>query len=345
MQPERYYEYLSRNFKIPAMPYHDLISVIVCTYNQQNTIGRTLDSILMQKCRLPLEVVIGDDSSTDGTRAICSKYQELHPDIVRLMPPAPNKGFVRNYFDCLRACRGKYIADCSGDDFWIDETKLEASAYILDTNPHVGIVHTDWQKYNEQTKKLISPGKPTINDQTLLIDILSPGQRPAIHLCTALYRNEWIRRAMQEHPQFFDPETYHCEDVQTCFFLARMGDVAYIDRPTLAYSWGGESLSNPQNEEKQFHFWANVTHLSFDLSQFFHITSPRFDCFLQARIHKLLMHAFRSGKPALRAEALNMQKEMHIADNQHIRFAKLLTMPGIWPVMRRIRDLIRVHPH
>jgi glycosyltransferase involved in cell wall biosynthesis len=43
----------------------DLISVIVCTYNQQDTIGRTLDSILSQECHLPFEIIIGEDCSLD----------------------------------------------------------------------------------------------------------------------------------------------------------------------------------------------------------------------------------------------------------------------------------------
>ena len=48
-----------------------LISVIVCTYNQQDTISRTLDSILAQRCHLPIEIVIGEDGSIDGTLAVC----------------------------------------------------------------------------------------------------------------------------------------------------------------------------------------------------------------------------------------------------------------------------------
>ena len=48
----------------------EMISVVVVTYNQEKTIGRTLDAILCQKCHLPIEIVIGEDCSTDGTRAI-----------------------------------------------------------------------------------------------------------------------------------------------------------------------------------------------------------------------------------------------------------------------------------
>lgn len=325
----------------------DLISVIVCTYNQQDTIGRTLDSILAQKCHLSVEIVIGEDGSTDGTLAVCKQYEKQYPDKIRILANKSNKGFVRNYFDCLRACQGKYVADCSGDDFWTDDTKLEAESLILDKESSVGIVHTDWQKYNPQTGQMTSPGKPLsaqtskANGESLLADILMPRERPAIHLCTSLYRNDWIRQAMQDYPQFFDPDSYRCEDVQIAFFLARMGDVAYIDKPTLAYSCGDSTISNPDSEEKQFQFWANVTRLSYDLAKTFHITDERLDTFFQARIHKLLMHAFRSGKKTLRTESLRMQGEMGIRNNRQICLAKILMFPGIWQIMRSIRNVVK----
>ena len=317
----------------------DLISVIVCTYNQEDTIGRALDSILMQKCHLPIEIVIGEDGSTDSTLSICQQYQNLHPDAIRILSKPINEGFVKNYFDCLRACRGKFIADCAGDDFWIDDQKLEQQSFILEQEESVGIVHTDWLRYDEKTGKQTSPGEQS--KEVTLATILMPQKRPAIHLCTALYRNDWIRQAMQDYPQFFDPETYQCEDVQIAFFLARMGKVAYLDKPTLAYSCGGSTVSNPDSEEKQFLFWANTTRLSSDLARTFNINDIRLDEFFQARIHKLLMHAFRSGKSSLRTEALKMQREMNIADNRQIYFSKVLLLPIVWPVMRFFRNVLK----
>ena len=50
----------------------NMISVIVCTFNQEDTISRTLDSVLCQKCHVPFEIIIGEDCSTDGTLAICN---------------------------------------------------------------------------------------------------------------------------------------------------------------------------------------------------------------------------------------------------------------------------------
>ena len=323
-----------------------IISVIVCTYNQEDTIGRTLDSILAQKCHLPIEIVIGEDGSTDGTLAVCQQYQKLHPDTIHILANKPNKGFVRNYFDCLRACQGKYIADCAGDDFWIDERKLEKTSVILDNMPDVGIVHTDWLKYDEQTGQYNSPEEPRfcqdiIDGKEMLLDILTPIERPAVHLCTAIYRKEWIQQAMQEYPQFFNPDAYRCEDIQVVFNLARMGRVAYLPDQTLAYSCSVGTVSNPESEEKQFAFWANTTQLSYDLASTFNIHNERFNHFLQARIHKLLMHAFRSGKPSLKKEAIRMQHDMNIASNRQIRQAKILLFPGLWKAMRLLRNRVK----
>lgn len=317
----------------------DLISVIVCAYNQQDTIGRTLDSILMQKCHLPIEIVIGEDCSTDDTLAICKQYEKQYPDKIRILANKPNKGLVRNYFDCLRACRGKFIADCSGDDFWIDDQKLEQQSLILEQDENVGIVHTDWLRHNEETGEQTYPEGES--REVTLTTILMPTERPAIHLCTSLYRNDWIRQAMQDYPQFFDPDTYQCEDMQIVFFLARMGKVAYLDKPTLAYACGGSTVSNPDSEEKQFLFWANTTRLSFDLARTFNINDKQLDEFFQARIHKLLMHAFRSGKSSLRTEAMKMQHEMNVADNRQIHLSKALLLPIVWPVMRFFRNVLK----
>ena len=60
------------------------ISVVVCTYNQEDTIARTLDSILMQQCHLPYEIIIGEDCSTDNTLSICQQYAELQDYCLRL---------------------------------------------------------------------------------------------------------------------------------------------------------------------------------------------------------------------------------------------------------------------
>ena len=59
------------------------VSVIVCTYNQEGTIGAALDSILAQKTDFDFEIVVADDCSADRTPAICREYAARYPGKVR----------------------------------------------------------------------------------------------------------------------------------------------------------------------------------------------------------------------------------------------------------------------
>lgn len=110
------------------------LSVFVVTYNQEKYIRQCLDSILMQKVDFDYEVVIGEDHGTDGTRAICEEYAAKYPQ-VRLLPLTENLGVAGNWRRVLLECKGDYIAMCEGDDYWIDENKLQKQVDFLDRNP------------------------------------------------------------------------------------------------------------------------------------------------------------------------------------------------------------------
>lgn len=286
-----------------------VISVIVVTYNQETTIARTIDSVLAQRCDAAFEIVIGEDGSTDGTRGICEDYAERFPDKVRLMAEAPNKGLIDNYFDCLLACRGKYIADCAGDDFWIDDLKLEKELRIMEAHPGVTLVHTDWLRYDEAKKTTAGSGQQPFSDaitdgKAMLEAIITQTDRPIVHLCTALYRAATIRKAYADDTALFRNKEFGCEDLQICFTLARMGDIAYIPESTLCYSCGKPSVSSSEDSAKQFRFVKQVTDLSFYLSERCKIRGHIVEKYFSRRLTALLMHAFRCGSRELRNEAM-----------------------------------------
>lgn len=116
-----------------------MVTVCCVTFNHADTIKRTVDSILSQKADFLIELLIHDDVSTDGTRAIVQNYCELHPDRVTALLPDQNqysKGV--NVMARLRGlARGKYIAFCEGDDYWSDTTKLAKQVSIMEANPEV----------------------------------------------------------------------------------------------------------------------------------------------------------------------------------------------------------------
>jgi glycosyltransferase involved in cell wall biosynthesis len=110
------------------------VSVCVITYNHEKFIAHTLDSILMQKTKFPMEIVIGEDCSTDGTRRICEEYAARFSNIV-LLPSEKNRGISENFARTLNACSGDYIAICEGDDYWTDPQKIEIQTDFLLQHP------------------------------------------------------------------------------------------------------------------------------------------------------------------------------------------------------------------
>lgn len=325
-----------------------MISVIVCTYNQEKTIGRTLDSILCQECHEPIEIVIGEDCSTDNTLAVCERYANDYPDVIRIMANKKNKGVVDNYFDCIMAARGEYIADCAGDDFWCDNKKLEKEITILENNPDVGIVHTEWQYFNEKSGGTVLPDKPVcsekfVDGKMLLEDILAQRSRPVIHLCTSLYRSEWIRQAHDKYLHFFRNKTYRMEDVQVCFFLARMGRIAYLPDITLNYSRGEETVSWSYDELKQASFVRSSAQLTYDLATEFNLVTPKVVHHLQWRIYELMMHAFRSRNKELRHEAVMLLGQWQLSMTPRITIVRLATScAASWGMALVLRKIFRL---
>src|SRR5580704_10131899 len=86
-----------------------LVSVSMTAYNSEKWLPRALDSVLLQRTSFPIEIVIGDDCSTDGTIAAARSYRERHPALIRVLERSKNIGMQRNYYDTCEHCRGKYI--------------------------------------------------------------------------------------------------------------------------------------------------------------------------------------------------------------------------------------------
>jgi len=323
-----------------------LISVIVATYNQEDTIGRTLDSILCQQCHVPFEIVIGEDCSTDATLSICKDYAQRYPDIVRVIANSHNKGLIDNYFDCILACRGEYIADCAGDDFWVDPLKLEKEVTIMEHHPDVTLVHTNWDSYHESTGETSpSPQKPFEAPLTpgseMLEAIITQTDVPVIHLCTSLYRTYIVREAMLKNNPLLRNKEYGCEDMQIAFLMAQLGTIAYLPDVTLCYSQGGETVSYSQEYHKQFRFTLRVSNLSWLLAQHNHIHSAATECYFQQRVFALGMYAFRAHDTQLFTETQKAEQQWQC--HRPVRTELLyfiMRHPMLWTLALRMRHVL-----
>lgn len=254
------------------------VSVVVVTYNQETTIARTLESILKQQCRFRYEIMLSDDCSTDRTPLICREYAERYPDIIRYHRNPSNLGVRDNYFDTILRCNGGYIADCAGDDYWIDPYKLQKQADTLDFDPGITLVHTNWEYQNALTGE-ITPSdpkgerapylKPVSSHGELFMPALQHKAHSIIHFCTAMFRKEVFCKAYSLDPHIFRCKDFTCEDLQLSVLYARSGKIAYIPDITMRYSVGHSSISSPGNHGKTFDFYLGALKLTVYLAEYY----------------------------------------------------------------------------
>lgn len=130
----------------------NLLSVCIITYNHESFISEAIEGILMQECSFPIEIYIGEDHSTDKTKNICQEYADKNQNI-NIIFSERNLGVVQNFTTTLKACQGKYIALCEGDDYWTDPMKLQKQFDFMEENPECSLVHTNG--YIRKRNKLI----------------------------------------------------------------------------------------------------------------------------------------------------------------------------------------------
>lgn len=133
-----------------------LVSVRCSTYNHEPYIAQALDGFLMQKTNFPFEVIVHDDASTDKTADIIRDYEAKFPKIIKPIYETENQyskhdGSIARVMNA--ATKGKYIAFCEGDDYWIDENKLQMQTDFLERNPEYTMCfHSAIQHYEDGSR-------------------------------------------------------------------------------------------------------------------------------------------------------------------------------------------------
>lgn len=136
------------------------------TYNHSRYIKKAIQGVFLQKTNLSIEFVISDDCSTDNTVEIIKEELKSIPDrfIINFIERNKNVGVNQNFINALNVCKGDYIAICEGDDYWMDENKLDIQYNFLSKNKqfimsfHDGyivndFVVTDKMILNQSTKR------------------------------------------------------------------------------------------------------------------------------------------------------------------------------------------------
>ena len=221
-----------------------LASVWMITYNQEKYVAQAIESVLSQKTTFDFELVIGEDCSTDRTRAICLEYERKHPDRIRVLPRITNLGIHKNIIATLQACSGSYIALLEGDDYWTDPTKLQTQVDFLLNNAEFVMCY---QKTLE------------INELTGALKITNEGDQPIVGLEDILSRGWFMRTGslvfkgglLKEFPTWF--YEFPSTDYILHILIARYGKVRFLDQTTSVYRRHPNGISQ-RFQEKTLEF-------------------------------------------------------------------------------------------
>lgn len=335
------------------------VSVIIITYNQVDTIKVALDSVLSQKCNFGFEIVLGDDASTDGTRQVCEKYARDYTEIIRLMPKYPNKGLIDNYFGCMMACRGEYVTDCAGDDSYCNESKLQLMADLLDSNPEVNVVFSDWiiKNLRDGSQQLASstgfnlPFKEKfIDGDALLMRNLNHIDSLAYNLSASMFRRESLMRVYREAPDMIWNNNFACEDLPVMAALASVGKGSYLDVPTIIYNICDDSVSNTSKVDKLIKFYSASLYMGAVLAAFYGVKQEDLSEFYHAKSDYIVSLAFNSMNCELRDIAKKSLSYWQLTPDFKVAIQlKLMESHVLWTIgcicKRLLKKVFHRHAH
>ncbi|MDM0626624.1 hypothetical protein BFS06_10335 [Clostridium perfringens] len=212
-----------------------LVSVNCLTYNHEKYIAKTLDSILMQKTNFKFEVLIHDDASSDNTKKIIEQYQNKFPDIIKPIFQYENKyskgikriGYIYNH----KRANGKYIAWCEGDDYWIDENKLQKQIDYMEKNNKCTLIFHNAERIDDLTGESMGYmiNKEWENSEFNVEEIFKYGFIPT---ASVIYR----KLALDNPPDwYFDAIT---GDLATNLIVANFGYIYYMKDVMSVYRVG-----------------------------------------------------------------------------------------------------------
>lgn len=221
-----------------------LVSVYCLAYNHENYIRNCLDGFVNQKTNFKFEVIVHDDASTDGTADIIREYAEKYPEIIKPILQKENqysKGISKIYTYIYPELKGKYVAICEGDDYWIDMHKLQKQVDILEAkSEYVACVHQtkciDCLKGREGLVSALN--KNGIIDKALILKRDSP----IYHTSSLCYRRELLSK----EPDFCSI-CRGVSDYPFGMFLALEGKIYFINEVMSVYRQyadGSWSLGN-----------------------------------------------------------------------------------------------------
>lgn len=248
-----------------------LVSIICAAYNHEEFIEDALKGFLIQKTNFSYEILVNDDASTDRTALILKEYEEKYPNIIKVIYQKKNLFSQGKSPSALlfEKAKGKYLAFCEGDDYWIDENKLQKQIDFLEKNKdYIASYHNTLvvDRYKNRMKE----SEWELYDEHDIVNVLELGTKGLCgQTATAVCRNFWRDWTKKEKEIFLSIKVNG--DVKLSFYFAMIGKVHFFKEIMSCYrktydtdSWSSrnkgknrclESINSIDELKKFENFW------------------------------------------------------------------------------------------
>lgn len=212
-----------------------MVSIVCIAYNHGKYIAEAIEGFLTQKTDFPLEILIHDDASTDNTAEIIMEYYKKYPNIIRPIIQEENQHSqgVEMLSDIIfPKLRGKYIALCEGDDYWIDSDKLQKQVNYMETNPDCSVCFHGAYSVDSESRTIVAEIRSSDGNS-----IISP--EDVIFAGGAAFATNSLLfpKRLLENVTYFNMGI-EVRDYPLAIYLALQGKVYYMDEIMSVYRVG-----------------------------------------------------------------------------------------------------------
>lgn len=213
---------------------HKIKVSIWCTaYNHEKYILQCLDGFVNQQTNFEFEVIVHDDASTDSTASIIREYERKYPNIIKPIYQTVNQysqkhiNMIKTFF--LPKAKGKYIAICEGDDYWIDPLKLQKQVDFMEANPICTICSSGY--LCKKGNKIVSLELKRSSSGGIWYLLADLNHYWYCKTLTVLFRKEYI----QDYLLFVEKLQYS-RDYHLVYYLLKQGKGYYFSEPFGVYN-------------------------------------------------------------------------------------------------------------
>ena len=232
-----------------------MLSVVMTTYNHEAYLAEAVESVLAQRTTFAVEIVIGEDCSTDATLSIARRYEADYPERVRVITSAANVGWRKNYRRTIAAARGRYIALLDGDDMFTDRDKLQQQVDMLEADTSLGMCYTRSVRRDEAGNETIYPeGACATTFEAML-------RRNPAENCTVVARRDLVEQYYREVQPATHPE-WLTDDLPMWLWFAANSRYGAIDRPMAMHRVLTYSVSHSPNYRRKIEFCDSLSDIS-----------------------------------------------------------------------------------